>query len=299
MCKLLDELPENKRPALVRGDCGFGNEPILIECEDRKQPYLFRLKQTANVKKLLVRLFRRSNWTPAHAWSQGWQATEDVLKLSGWSQERRVIVLRRRIQEDLVLTTKDKTGVEQLTLGLLWDEAVEEAKLWEYTVLVSNVGRDLQAIAQLYRDRCDCENGFDELKNQWGWGGFTTQDLNRNQTTARAVAVVYNWWSWYARAGNPGERLEATTSRPLLLSAVGRAISHAGQTTLYLTSMHAKTEKVKSLISNIREALSHVWKAAQQLKTLDRWATLLNYISNKIVHALSPPAQCLLEVESG
>jgi hypothetical protein len=28
----------------------------------------------------------------------------------------------------------------------------------------------------LYRDRGDCENAFDELKNQWGWGGFTTHE---------------------------------------------------------------------------------------------------------------------------
>lgn len=26
------------------------------------------------------------------------------------------------------------------------------------------------------------QNGFDELKNQWGLSGFTTQDLNRCQT---------------------------------------------------------------------------------------------------------------------
>ncbi len=36
----------------------------------------------------------------------------------------------------------------------------------------------LEAMAQLYRDRADAENGFDELKNQWGWGGFTNADLS-------------------------------------------------------------------------------------------------------------------------
>jgi hypothetical protein len=30
------------------------------------------------------------------------------------------------------------------------------------------------------------------LKNQWGWGGFTTQDIERCQTRARAVALIYN-----------------------------------------------------------------------------------------------------------
>ena len=33
---------------------------------------------------------------------------------------------------------------------------------------------------------------------------FTTQDITRCQTTARAVALVYNWWSWYCRAAHPG-----------------------------------------------------------------------------------------------
>jgi len=53
----------------------------------------------------------------------------------------------------------------------------------------------LESIGQLYRDRADAENAFDELKNQWGLGGFTTQDINRCQTVARACALVYNWWS--------------------------------------------------------------------------------------------------------
>ncbi len=96
-------------------------------------------------------------------------------------------------------------------------------QVWEYTVLATNATYDIAAIGQLYRDRCDCENGFDELKNQWGWGGFRTQDMHRSQVTARAVALVYNWWSWYVRAANPQARREALTSRPLLLAAVGRA----------------------------------------------------------------------------
>jgi hypothetical protein len=88
-------------------------------------------------------------------------------------------------------------------------------------VLVTDVTYPLETVAQLYRDRCDCENGFDELKNQWGLGGFTTQDITRCQTSARIVALAYNWWSWYCRTAHPEGRLEAVTSRPLLLAAVG------------------------------------------------------------------------------
>ena len=146
----------------------------------------------------------------------------------------------------------------------------------------------LEAFGQLYRDRADCENGFDELKNQWGWGGFTTQDIERCQTSARAVALVYNWWSWYCRAAKPGARMEAITSRALLLASVGRAVRHAGQTTLYLTPMHAAKDKLLALIGNIRAALSHVRAVAEQLPRADRWKTFLGYVVARITRPLPP-----------
>jgi hypothetical protein len=37
-------------------------------------------------------------------------------------------------------------------------------------VLVTALDLEVLSVAQLYRDRADVENGFDEIKNQWGWG---------------------------------------------------------------------------------------------------------------------------------
>ena len=76
-----------------------------------------------------------------------------------------MVILRRAVKQDLALTRKVE---DQLKLWLK-DEATQA---YEYAVLVTNTLYDLQAIAQLYRDRADCENGFDELKNQWGAGRF-------------------------------------------------------------------------------------------------------------------------------
>jgi hypothetical protein len=66
-------------------------------------------------------------------------------------------------------------------------------------MLVTNSRYGLDAIPQLYRDRADAEKGFDDVKNQWGWGGFTTQEMAHCQTCAPLVALD-NWWSWYCRA---------------------------------------------------------------------------------------------------
>ena len=280
LARLLDELGD-RAPALVRGDCGYGNEDIIDVCEQRGLAYLLRLRRTANVKRLIERLFRREDWSRASEASQGWQAIEDEIRLSGWAKARRVVVLRRRIKHDVALTARHDDG--QLVLALPHDSVEDSAPLWEYTVLATNAAHDIAAIGQLYRDRCDCENGFDELKNQWGWGGFTTQDMHRSQITARAVALVYNWWSWYVRAANPNARREALTSRPLLLAAVGRATSHADQTTLHLTPVHAELGLIKSMIANVHAAIRYVTSAAEQLPKVDRWVTMLGYICRRIV----------------
>jgi hypothetical protein len=282
---VLDGLDASQQPALVRGDCGFGNEPFIAELEARAQPYLFKLRQSAGVKKLLTRQFARDDWSVPGPSDQGWSAVEDTLKLSGWDTARRVVILRRAARADVALSRKTSTEAgEQIEL-LMPDKNV---LVWEYAVLVTNSTYALDAFGQLYRDRADCENGFDELKNQWGWGGFTTQDIERCQTSARAVALAYNWWSWYCRAAKPGARMEAITSRVLLLAGVGRAVKHAGQTTLYLTPMHAAKDKLLALIANVRTALRHVREVAEQLPQTDRWKAFLDYVVAKITRPLPP-----------
>jgi hypothetical protein len=88
-------------------------------------------------------------------------------------------------------------------------------EVYEYAVLVTSLDLEILSIAQLYRDRADAENTFDETKNQWGWGGFTTQDVKRCRLMTRSVALVYNWWSLFGRLADPDRRMEAITSRPL------------------------------------------------------------------------------------
>jgi len=69
------------------------------------------------------------------------------------------------------------------------------------------------------------------LKNQWGWGGFVTQDLARCQLAARLVALFYDWWNIFVRLVEPDRHMEAITSRPLLLHAIATRVRHARQTT--------------------------------------------------------------------
>jgi hypothetical protein len=62
---------------------------------------------------------------------------------------------------------------------------VDAGELFEYAVLITNDQESIIARAQLYRERADCENVFDEIKNQRGWGGFMTQNFKRCRIITR------------------------------------------------------------------------------------------------------------------
>ncbi len=272
----------------MRGDSGYGNEGILTELESQGQRYLLRLRQTKNVQRLVAQQFAREDWSRPD--NQGCQMVQAQLQLQGWSSKRRVIIVRQRIRGGIA--RERRVDGKQLRLDLAGPSVHEGDRLWQYAVLVTDVAYPLESIGQLYRDRADAENAFDEWKNQWGLSGFTAQDLNRCQTVTRACGLVYNWWSWYCRAAHPGGRLEAITSRPLLLAAMGKAASHANQTTLYLTPLHGRVDVLKRLIANIGAALRPVKAAAEQFKDLDRWGCLLRYISDlsdRIAPVALPP----------
>lgn len=274
---LLKTLPNEQRPRLVRGDIAFGVDPVMSELEQMEQAYLFKLKQTTGVKRLIERLWRNTDWQDM---GDGYHVAETRLQLSGWNHDRRVVVVRRAVKQSLAVEAK-KAGKRrgQQTLQFV---NVEAEKLWEYAVLVTNSDFDRAAIGQLYRDRADCENGFDELKNQWGWGGYTTQDLERCNLSARAVALIYNWWSWYVRLAHPKTRREAITSRPLLLAGIARLTTHAGQSRLLVTLTHAGADQIKSMIANVRKGLDTILVTAPQLTKPDRWKALVRYIISKI-----------------
>ena len=157
-------------------------------------------------------------------------------------------------------------------------EVPRDQDLYEYAVVVTSLAAEVLAIAQLYRDRAEAENIFDELKNQWGWTGFTTQDLRRCQILARTIAVIYNWWTLFTRLAIPNRHTEATTSRPLLLNGVARQTTHSNQATLTITSMHAQAPAVRRALEAVSTFLQRVRQTAEQFTLPERWRAVLRFI---------------------
>src|SRR5712671_4223592 len=280
----LDGLPAELRPWLIRGDAGFGNEPVMREAEQRGQPYLFKLRLTKGVKRAIERAMGEQDWQNA---GRRWQGKDGQLRLPGWRRHRRIVILRRRVERSLALTERDADG--QLRLGFA--EIDDGREIWEYAVLVTSLDSEILSLGQLYRDRADCENSFDELKNQWGWGGFTTRDLKRCRLMAGCVALVFNWWNLFVRLADPNHHREAITSRPLLLQAIGRQTRHAGRTTVTITSSHGERDRARRALTRIAAFFARLRQSAEQLDALGRWYRILSEALRHYLHGrqLEPP----------
>jgi hypothetical protein len=301
LLKVLDALPADRKPRLVRGDNAFGNDAMMTALEERQQPYLFKLKLSKNAKRHIGRLFRQSGWMDA---GQGWEGKDGELTLTGWQKSRRAIVLRRPLMGELVVACDDAEDGQQVLAFIEADrKAGKGITGYEYAVLVTNTDYEVLSLGQLYRDRADAENAFDELKNQWGWGGFTTHDLHRCQLAARGVALAYNWWSLFVRLAHPEARLEAITSRPWLMSSMGRRTEHAGQTTITLTGLHAHFDKARATLMRV-SALLQGWLAqtAEQLNAVTVWKLVCDHLK-QIIAGIGPPKNLhlpeIMQTESG
>lgn len=111
------------------------------------------------------------------------------MALQGWKEKRSVVIVRRKLSSGTLL------GIES-TLGegkqLSFIDGPENTKAYEYSVLVTDrKDFDLPTLFYHYRDRADCENNFDELKNQWGWGGYTSRDVKSCRLMSRIIALIY------------------------------------------------------------------------------------------------------------
>ena len=287
--ELLDKIPEGSKPYLVRGDCDWGIDSIMKELESRSQGYLFKLRKSKYVQDLILKHHGTGGW---RYFQEGWEAKETTLQLSSWEKARRVVIVRQKISSPKETIALEYQVEGQLQFSLL--EGPEDLTLFRYSVLVTNLDDDLISIVRYYRDRADCENQFDEIKNQWGWGGYTTRDLKSCRLMSKMIALIYNWWTLFVRLANPDNHLEAVTSRPLLLSSVGRLTKSGRQKKMLLTSQHGAHNTIQKYCYRIVDFFKTLKRIAPQLTPRACWEMILMKATEKFRVKNEPNHQRLL-----
>jgi hypothetical protein len=277
----LEKIPRHQWPTFTRGDCGYGSEGIMLEHEQRGLPYLFKMRHTAKVKELVKRMMRQGAlWQDC---GDGWQALETTIRLSGWTRERRVVLVRETPSHAPVARIgkprrgKDRQSTLPHAQGDGWDA---QATPWsgKIAVLVTSldpIAFPTTAMPKHYRDRADAENCFDELKNQWGWGGYTSRKLAPSRLMANLIALFYNWWNLYLRFYDENHHREAIRTRPMLMAGVGRQVQSSGQRTVKVSMLHEKGEVIAQAVTRISKELHQIHAITERWSIAQRWSLLL------------------------
>lgn len=279
-----------RKPRLVRGDVSFGSESVIGDCEAADVRYLFKARRTKGVRgEFLSLLAEPGAWRGS---SDGWQCAERDVRLDSWARARRM-VFARRPAEAMPKRRKNPPTRKFTQLSIPGLELVEAsdgayADGYEWYALVTDLDMDARDILPLYRGRGDCENVFDEMKNQWGWGGFTAHSLAQTALFAGLSVIAANLWNIFTRLGGDGSHREAATSRPLLQSCIARLTRHArqGVVTIYT----AASERARDAYRAISAFLARV-SSASQLGVEQRRQLIVAYALRRygLVRRLFPP----------
>lgn len=277
--QMLEQLPRERWPTFMRGDCGYGNQKVMLECEERGLPYLLKLRHTSKVRTLVREVMAQSaRWQEA---GEGWQAAEASLKLHGWSRTRRVILVRespaRAPVGQAARRRRDPFALKGAR-GEGWESGQSAPWSGRIAVLVSSLNEGAfptVSMARLYRERADAENVYDELKNQWGWNGYTSRTLGSSRIMANLVALFYNWWNLYVRFFDEQVHREAITSRPALMQGVARQVQSAGQRTIKVSLLHEYRQNIAQAVGLTSRQLHHMARITERWNPEEKWALLL------------------------
>lgn len=231
---LFEDLLKNMthKPYLSRGDIGFGNDALMTwhEKSPHAPNYLFKLKLTSNVKRLIASV-KDEEWEGKENLGCV-QLCEKRIQLHGWEKERRVVLSRRLIE---------KKSPEQL--NTLFGKAKYENAVYITSLSTGQTAK--WQLMELYNKRGDCENIFDELKNQWGLDGFVAKDRNITDMASKLNILSYNLWSMFVRVFDYTKHSEARNSRKNFLMFTGKLINHGNQKTIKIAVADRIIDKVK------------------------------------------------------
>jgi hypothetical protein len=259
MERLLSKLPSDKRPFLNRADVAFCSEEFLTwhESSVDRPRYLFKLRKTSRIREAISQVHENS-WDGAASFG-ALQLSETRLKLHGWSCERRVILGRRLISKQSPEESCTLFGICQ----------------FEYYAWVTNLSQSQFTafqIAELYQQRADCENIFDELKNQWGLSGFCSHQANATEIAARLTLLSYNLWSLFVRFFSGKVHQEAKTSRKDYLLHASQLVETARGRILQMAVNDDLWNKIREGYTRLQ-----IWlkATAPQLELKSNWGKAL------------------------
>ncbi len=234
LAEALALLPEGWRIRCVRADSGFFDQALLGLLEERGLPYIIVARLTLQVK----RRVQGSAFT--------WRSVEGpyavssfTLKLQGWTDSRRFIVVREQVREGKAAVGRTLIAVPGYTF-----------RIW-----VTNRTEDPVTLWRDYNGRATVEQRIEELKNDVHAGGFCTAKFFATEAAMLAAIFAYNLLAVYQAqvSAQSGYRKPSTLRAAVFVcgALLGR-IGH--KLVLRLSQSGGGLAKHQALIHKAREA---------------------------------------------
>ncbi len=96
---------------------------------------------------------------------------------------------------------------------------------------------------------------------------------------------------------NPGKRLEAVTSKPLLLAGIAEKTRHVRKSRITITPMHGFGERARNKITQVSARLQEWGRSAEQFRTHAVWNFVCDYLVtlltrfNWLIAEIEPPGK--------
>lgn len=160
-------LPADLRELRVRADAGFGFDPVLAMLELRRAQYAVVARMTSGIKRKLGAVrYARLN--------ARWEIGECEYRAQGWSQARRCVVARRRLEE----------SEPEPTLFTL--------ERYAYRAWITNLALTPAGVWHFYEGRAGMEPRIRELREDYALRKIPTRTFAANALYLEVVRLAYN-----------------------------------------------------------------------------------------------------------
>jgi hypothetical protein len=232
LASCFESLPADIRELRVRADAGFGFGPVLDILEARPAQYAVVARMTAGLKRRLGALhYERCN--------RQWESAELELRPYGWSQARRFIVARRRIE-----ATEPEPTLFNLNRHL-------------YRAWVTNLSLSPAGVCHFYDGRAGMEPRIYELRENFALRKIPTSDFAANALYLEVIRLAHNLVTNFQQACLPEDWRDLTlaTLRYRLFWLPGELTRPQNRPTLRLANspmVQSWTDKILSRIHQLK-----------------------------------------------
>jgi len=228
-------LPEGWRIRCLRADSGFFDQALLGFLEERGLSYIIVARLTQQVKR---RVQGTLVWRDI---GDGYAASSFTLKLQGWADTRRFVVVREQVRDG-------KEAVGRMLINVPG---------YTFRIWVTNRTEDPVTIWRDYNGRATVEQRIEELKNDVHASGFCTRKFFATEAAMLAAIFAYNLLAVYQAqvTAQSGYRQRSTLRAAVFVcGAVLGRISR--KLVLRLSQSGGGLAKHQALIDKAREAVS-------------------------------------------